>query len=140
MPRRPRIINAAVAAAVRRGAALAQTTAQRGGGAYAPPPQSPAEKLYDLIYAKAVEGYCFTDSIYGIPWIRREDVAEVSPGVFVARFRCPPEKAHDAYFGRMAKAVCEAVGSKLHYVHATRKEYGIPYEEFAWAISFGEKR
>lgn len=133
MPRRPRIINAEVASAVARKAARPLPLSR--GGVYTPPHKTATERLYEVIYDKAVEGYCFTDSIYGIPWIRQGDVVEVAPGVFVARFRCPPEKAHNAYFGRMAKAVCEAVGSELHYVHATRKEYGIPYEEFAWVIS-----
>lgn len=94
--------------------------------------------MYDMIYDKAVVGYCFTDNEFGIPWIERSDIEDRGEGIFVLRFRCPPDRVSDAYFGIMADAVCSEMNCALHFVHMTKTEYGLPFEDCVWILQENE--
>ena len=102
------------------------------------PPPTEADSLYALIYAKSVEGYRFTDNEYGIPWIEGNDIEEKSGGVYVIRFRCPTDRVHDVYFGGMAEAVCKELNCAVHFMHKTRWEYGLPFEDCIWVVQKDE--
>lgn len=103
-----------------------------------PPPPTEVDKLYALIYEKSVAGYRFTDNEYGIPWIERNDIEEKGGGVFIIRFRCPIDMVHDVYFGGMAEAVCKELNCAVHFIHKTKWEYGLPFEECIWIIQKDE--
>lgn len=134
--------------AVRKPKIISREVARRAGmerpftsllPAYTPPGEkTEADRLFDLIYRKSVEGYCFTDDLYGIPWIERNDIEEKGGGIFVIRFRCPPSKVHDVYFGRMSKAVCQALNCSIHFIHNTKYEYGLPFEDCIWVLQKDE--
>ena len=103
-----------------------------------PPPKTEADRLYDLIYTKSVEGYRFTDNEYGIPWIERGDIEERNGGVYIIRFRCPTDRVHDVYFGGMATDVCKELNCSVHFIHKTKWEYGLPFEDCVWIIQKDE--
>lgn len=105
---------------------------------YSPPPKTEADKLYDLIYEKSVEGYCFADDEFGMPWIDRGDIEEHGGKVYVIRFRCPANRAHHAFFGRMAEKVCEEMNCRLHFIHSTKWENKLPFEDCIWIIQKDE--
>lgn len=131
---RPRII----CRAVERGAAEAKPFSPPPPPYVPPPPPTETDKLYALIYAKSVEGYRFTDNEFGIPWIERNDIEEKSGGVYVIRFRCPTDRVHDVYFGGMAEAVCKELNCAVHFIHKTKWEYGLPFEDCVWIIQKDE--
>ena len=103
-----------------------------------PPPKTEADRLYDLIYTKSVEGYRFTDNEYGIPWIERGDIEERNGGVYIIRFRCPTDRVHKVYFGSMADDVCRELNCSVHFIHKTKWEYGLPFEDCVWIIQKDE--
>lgn len=103
-----------------------------------PPPKTEADLLYDLIYNKSVMGYRFTDDELGIPWIDRGDIEEKGGGVFVIRFRCPTDRVQDLYFGWMAESVCKELNCSVHFIHKTKWEYGLPFEDCVWIIQRDE--
>ena len=132
--RRPRII----CRAVERGAAEAKPFSPPLPPYVPPPPPTEIDKLYALIYEKSVEGYRFTDNEYGIPWIDKTDIEEKSGGVYIIRFRCPTERVHDVYFGGMAADVCKELKCSVHFIHKTKWEYGLPFEDCVWILQKDE--
>lgn len=109
------------------------------------PPQekTPSEKLYYIIEDECIWGNRFTDTFYGIPWIEKTDIEDKGKGLFIVRFRCPPEFMHHVYFGKMAESVCKRVNSGMHIFHETRIErysekVKLPYEECVWVIQENE--
>ena len=135
MPRRkPRIISRAV----ERGAADAKPFSPPPPPSVSSPPLTEVDKLYLLIHEKSVVGYRFTDDEFGIPWIEKGDIEEKGGGVYVIRFRCPPDKVQDVYFGRMAEAVCKELNCAVHFMHKTRWEYGLPFEDCIWVVQKDE--
>ena len=90
--------------------------------------------LYDRIYRLSVRMYRFTDNEYGIPWISKRDIEEKGNGIYVIRFRCPPEKLEKIFFWSMAEDVCKEIGCEVNFFHEIRQEYKIPYAECVWVI------
>lgn len=101
-------------------------------------PKTDSDILYDVICKASSEGYCFTDNVFGLSWILREDIEKQDGNVYVIRFRCPPDFMYEVNFFKMAKKVCEEMKSKLHFFHATKTEYNLPYEDCVWVIQQGE--
>ena len=132
--RKPRIISRGVESAIAKSRPLSVPPPDY----VPPPPKTDADLLYDLIYNKSVIGYRFTDDEFGIPWIDRGDIEEKGGGVYVIRFRCPLDKVQDLYFGAMAKEVCEELNCCVHFIHATKREYGLPFEDCIWVIQKDE--
>lgn len=97
------------------------------------------EKIYDIIYDASRNGYHFVDKETGSEFIDIDDLEEKGNGIYVLRFRCPPEYMHHVYFGRMAEEVCEKLHSEIRFIHEKKQEYGIPFEECVWVIQVGEK-
>ena len=134
MRRRARIISRAV----ERGALEARPFNPPLPPCEPPPPKTEADRLYDLIYTKSVEGYRFTDNEYGIPWIERGDIEERNGWVYIIRFRCPTDRVHDVYFGGMATDVCKELNCSIHFIHKTKWEYGLPFEDCVWVLQKDE--
>lgn len=105
---------------------------------YVKPPDTEADRVFRLIVKYSEEGYRFADNEYGMSWIRREDIEEHDAETFVVRFRCPPERMGEVYFGKMAEKVCKDMNCQLHIFHETRYEFRIPYEECIWVIQKDE--
>lgn len=108
-----------------------------------PPPKTPLDDLFNLIYDKCVWGYRFTDNYYGMPWIEKKDIEDKGNGIYVIHFRSPVEYAHESCFGSMAKEVCTSLNCKLHVFHKIKKEvyFGkiqLEYEDYVWVIQLGE--
>ena len=145
--KRKRIVSRDLAGAMaeqkRTGAPVPSALASRR--VYVPKEKTPAEKLYDIIYDESVWGYRFTDTFYGIPWIELSDIEDKGNGLFVIRFRCPPEYMHKIHFGEVAEDVCERVRSGMHFFHQTREEVysekaKLPYEDCVWVIQENESQ
>ena len=106
--------------------------------AYYPVLKTRREKVFDVIYDASRRGYRFADSYYGIPFVELNDIEETGNGIYVVRFRCEPQYMRPYYFETMAKRVCEELRSRLHFAHAAKIEFGMPYEECVWIIQIGE--
>ena len=134
MPRRkPRIISREVDGGAARHIPVASALHP-----YEPPPKTETDNLYDLIFSESVKGYRFTDEEFGEPWIGRKDIEEKGEGLYVIRFRCPPNMIHDVHFGRMAADVCKTMNCEVHLVHHLKMEYKIPFEDCIWVIQKNE--
>ena len=108
-----------------------------------PPPPTPLDEFYNLIYAKCVKGYRFTDNYYGIPWIEKGDIEDKGNGLYVLRFISPVEYAKEGYFGRVAQEVCQALHCDVHVFHKTKEDvyFGkirMSYEDYVWVVQVGE--
>lgn len=102
------------------------------------PPKTDIDNLYDIIFNESVKGYRFTDEEYGEPWIDKNDIEEKNGGIFVIRFRCPLQMMKNCHFVEMAHDVCMIMKCDLHFIHDTKHEYGIPFEDCVWVIQKGE--
>ena len=91
-----------------------------------------AEGIYNIIACRCEEGYALVDDINGLPLIEKDDVEESGAGLFTVRFRLPSDKL--GALGRVARNVCDEVGSEMHVYAAEKKEYGIPFHECVWVI------
>ena len=132
--RKPRIISRDV----ERGAVCSRPFSPPPQPCIPSPPKTEADKLYDLIYRNSIIGYRFADNEFGIPWIERSDIEEKGVGVYVIRFRCPPDRVHEVYFGGMARDVCKELNCCLHFIHETRYEFGLSYEDCIWIVQKNE--
>lgn len=96
--------------------------------------ETDSDRLFHLIYEESRRGYCFTEPETGISWIRHQDIEDKGNGLFVIRFRCPTDRTHAVYFGKMADAVCKEMNSIVNFFHATKSEEGLAYEDCVWVI------
>ena len=96
------------------------------------------DRLFRIIYENSSRGYCFTEPSSGIPWIQHKDIEDRGDGLFVIRFRCPPNQINDVFFWEMANNVLKDMNSIPRFFHETKEENGIPYEECVWVIQEGD--
>lgn len=105
---------------------------------FIPPPKTEIDKLYDIIFDESVKGYRFTDEECGEPWISKSDI-EIKDGcIYVVRFRCPLQMMKKCHFWNMANDVCAILKCDLHFIHDTKQEHGIPFEDCVWVLQKGE--
>lgn len=89
-------------------------------------------EIYHFISSRCEDGYALVDDRSGLPLIERDAVKNSGAGIFTVRFRLPSDKL--GALGRVARLVCEDVGSDMHLYAAEKKEFGIPFHECVWVI------
>ena len=104
---------------------------------YVPKEKTEKEKLFELIDYKSLLQYRFIHED-DEPYIRIEDLQELEDHIYVIRFRSDPKFFVYPVFDHLAREVCDEVRSPLLYVHETKREFGVFFEECAWVIKIGE--
>lgn len=142
MGRKPRIISTAVIRKVQKERARVCKTSPYIDWPKGENPnilRTSIDRLYDKIDRQSVKMYRFTDNEYGIPWISKGDIESRGDGIYVIRFRCPPEKLAQIYFWSMAADVCREIGCEINFFHEIKEERNIPYAECVWVINEPEE-
>lgn len=91
-----------------------------------------ATAVYSAIARHCEDGYSLVDERSGLPLVGAEDVEDSGCGFFTVRFRVPVGK--ERMLERVARRMCEEVGSELHLFVKDGEEYGVPFKDCVWVI------